>query len=163
GQTLGCPPGETLVVEGQQASCVPVQQSCARDEAWDGRMCRKLGQCPPGSTCDLPANSCVKCTTGDQNEDTVDLSTCVRTAGGAGVSGFCSAFSKHPVAFGVNPGGSIRARIGVQVQVPGGEIGKAQVATMGIVEASGQPIFPKGAAEVQQAAQGILGTLVSGG
>src|SRR5882724_6894480 len=93
-QKLGCPPGEQLVVEGQQAACVPVKQTCGRDEVWDGRACKKTLQCPPGSGYDPPTNTCVKFASGaDAKEYTVDLPTWVHTAygpdGGEGASSFC--------------------------------------------------------------------------
>lgn len=169
GQTLACPPGQKLVLEGSQASCVPVQQTCARDEVWDGQTCRKLAQCPAGSSFDPQTGTCVRFATAgnDSKQYTVDLATWMRASygadGGEGTSSFCSGFSKHPLAFGVIAGTSIRARIGVEVHVPSGDVANAQVATMGIVEASGQPIQPRGAAEVQQAAQSILASLVAAG
>src|SRR5262249_32096531 len=91
-QKLGCPPGEQLVIEGQQASCVPARQSCGADEQWDGQACRKTSQCPPGSGFDPATRSCVKFAT-DSKEYTVGLKTWVKTAygpdGGEGTNAFC--------------------------------------------------------------------------
>jgi hypothetical protein len=49
------------------------------------------------------------------------------------------------------------------VQAPASQILQAQVVTAAIVEASNAPVLPKGAAEIQKAAQEILGTLVPQG
>jgi hypothetical protein len=165
-QKLGCPPGEQLVVEGQQAACVPLPQSCGRDEQWDGRECRKLSQCPPGSSYDAPSNSCIKFAT-EAKDYTVGLRTWIKTSygvdGGQGTSGFCSGFTKHPLAFGVGAGGSLRVRVGIQVQVPSRQIGDAYVMTAATVDPGGQAVSTKGAYEVQQAAQAVLGALKGGG
>jgi hypothetical protein len=167
-QKLGCPAGEQLVVEGQQAACVPLKQTCGRDETWDGSACRKTVQCPTGSTYDPPSSSCIKFATGgDANEYTVDLPTWMRTAfgpdGGDGVSTFCGLFNKHPLAFGVRAGATLHAKISVTVQAPSRQIASASATTFAVAQPSGQTVPPKGAAEVQQAAASTLGSLISGG
>jgi hypothetical protein len=167
-QKLGCPAGEQLVVEGSQASCVPANQTCGRDEVWDGRACRKAAQCPPGSSFDPPSGSCIKfASSGDSKEYLVDLPTWVRTSyganGAAGVSSFCGAFNKHPLAFGVQAGKTAKVKIAVQVDTPGGEVARASAKTLATFESNGQPVPAKGAGEVQQAAQTVLASLVAGG
>jgi hypothetical protein len=167
-QKLGCPPGEQLVVEGAQAACVPMNQTCGRDEIWDGRACRKAAQCPPGSGFDPPSGTCIKFASGaDSKEYQVDLSTWVRTSygadGGQGAPGFCGAFNKHPLAFGVKSGATMKVRVGVRVDVPAGEIARATAMTLATVDPSGQQVPAKGAAEVQQAALSVLASLVGGG
>jgi hypothetical protein len=167
-QKLGCPAGEQLVVEGAQASCVPMNQTCGRDEVWDGHACRKAAQCPPGSSFDPPSGTCVKfASAGDSKEYQIDLPTWVRTSygadGGPGAPGFCGAFNKHPLAFGVKAGATMRVKVGVRVDVPGGEIARASTQTLATVESNGQPVPSKGAGEVQQAAQTLLASLVAGG
>jgi len=169
-QKLGCPPGERLVVEGAQAACVPAKQVCGRDEAWDGTVCRKAIQCPPGSGFDVQTNTCIKFATGadsSSKEYVVDLATWVRTSygpnGGEGTSSFCGAFNKHPLAFGVRAGASIRVRVVVQIQAPDRQIGRAYAMTMAVTDPAGQPVPAKGATEVQQAAESTLGTLLGGG
>ena len=49
GQKLGCPAGTKLVVDGPTAACVPLSETCARDETWTGQACVKVAQCPTGS------------------------------------------------------------------------------------------------------------------
>ncbi|MBM4360160.1 MAG: hypothetical protein FJ096_18795, partial [Deltaproteobacteria bacterium] len=39
GETIGCPAGQKLVTEGSTAACVPVAQTCAADERFDGSRC----------------------------------------------------------------------------------------------------------------------------
>jgi hypothetical protein len=168
-QKLGCPAGEQLVVEGSQASCVPLNQTCGRDEVWDGKSCRKSAQCPPGSGFDPPSGTCIKFASagGSSSDYQVDLPTWVRTSygsdGGPGAPGFCGAFNKHPLAFGVKSGATMRVKINVRVDVPGGEIARASAKTLATAESSGQAAPAKGAAEVQQAALTVLASLVAGG
>jgi len=167
-QKLGCPTGEKLVVEGPQAACVPLQQTCGRDEVWDGTACRKAMQCPPGSSYDPRNSGCVKFATGaESNEYTVDLPTWVSTAygpdGGEGASTFCGIFNKHPLAFGVRAGTKQRIKVNVTVQVPDRQIAGASATTVALTDPAGQAVPAKGAAEVQQAAASTLGSLVAGG
>jgi hypothetical protein len=167
-QKLGCPPGEQLVVEGQQAACVPVQQTCGRDEQWNGLVCKKVGQCPPGSGWDAARNACAQfATAGDKKEYTVDLAAWMRTAYGAdrgdGTAAFCSPLNKHPLAFGVGAGKSLKLRIAVQVQAANGAVSNAVVVASAVVDSSSQAVPAKGATEVQTAAQAILGSLIAGG
>jgi hypothetical protein len=167
-QKLGCPAGEQLVVEGQQAACVPLNQTCRRDEVWDGQSCRKAMQCPPGSTFDTAANGCVRFTTGgDAKEYTVDLPTWVRAAygpmGGQGLASFCGDFNKHPLAFGVRAGSTQRVRVSIQVSAPEQQVARAVATTLTVFESSGQTVPAKGGSEVQQAAQSTLASLVAGG
>jgi hypothetical protein len=169
-QRLGCPPGEQLVVEGQQASCVPKGQTCGRDEIWDGATCRKGVLCPPGSGFDPGTQTCVKFATGADSKSTpytVDLATWMRTAygpnGGAGTPSFCGTFNKHPLAFGIPAGATMRVRVTVQVQAPDGQVSRAQSMTLTVNDATGQPVPTKGSTEVQQAAEATLASLVAGG
>jgi hypothetical protein len=167
-QKLGCPKGEQLVVEGQQAACVPVQQTCGRDEVWDGQVCKKTLQCPPGSGYDPATNTCIKfASAGDSNQYTVDLPTWARTSygpdGGDGTSAFCGAFNKHPIAFGVKAGATLRVKIALQIQAPDGQVSRASVSSAAAVDPGGQAVPAKGATEVQQAAQATLASLISSG
>ena len=167
-QKLGCPVGERLVIEGQQAACVPVQKTCGRDERWDGRECRKVEQCPPGSGYDASRNACAQfASANDQKQYTVDLVAWMRTSygvdGGDGTLALCSPLNGHPLAFGVGAGKSLRLKIAIQVQAPGLAVSNAYVLTNAVVDPSSQAVSTKGALEVQQAAQGILGTLVPSG
>jgi hypothetical protein len=145
-----------------------MNQTCGRDEVWDGRACRKAAQCPPGSSFDPPSGTCIKfASAGDSKEYQVDLPTWVRTSygadGGPGAPGFCGAFSKHPLAFGVKAGATMRVKIGVQVDLPAGEVARASTKTLATVESTGQAVPAKGATEVQGAAQTVLASLVAGG
>ncbi len=166
-QKLGCPGGEQLVIEGQQAACVPLPKTCGRDEEWDGRTCQKVAQCPPGSTYDAATRSCIRFATESSSKYTVSLATWMRTEygpeGGEGTAGFCSAFNKHPLAFGVAAGRSKRVRIAIQVQVPNRAVPSAFVLSTGLVDADNQPVSAKGAQEIQQGAEAILNALRAGG
>jgi hypothetical protein len=164
-QKLGCAAGSEIVVEGQQASCVPIAQTCGKDEQWDGEKCRKVAPCPPGGAYDAASRGCVQFAQAGQTY-TVVLRTWMATNfgadGGAGTSAFCGAFGKHPLAFGVAAGRSLRLRVVVQVEAPGRRIADAFVLTTGVAEAGGQPVGAKGGAEIQSAATAILGSLKAG-
>lgn len=164
-QKLGCPPGLVLVVEGAgAAACVPPQTTCTRDEVWNGQACVKSAQCPPGSIFDPGKSACIAYSKSEEKEFTVDLQQWAWSSygpeAGAGTASFCTAFSKKPLAFGVTAGGSARVKVTVALQAPSRQIAQTQVVTSGIIEASGAAVLPKGAAEIQRAAQDTLGTLV---
>ncbi len=166
-EKLGCPPGLVLVVENaSSASCVPPQNACSRDETWNGQACVKTQRCAPGWVLDVTKNTCVPVTTPD-DKYTIDLpqwtTATYGSDGGNGTSAFCSGFNKKPVTFGVTAGGSIRIRVEIGVSAPGRDVARAQVQTAAIVEASRQPVTPKGAEEVQRAATEMLATLIGQG
>ncbi|MCU0694644.1 MAG: hypothetical protein MUF54_24965, partial [Polyangiaceae bacterium] len=162
-QKLGCPPGLVLVIENPQtASCVPPQNTCSRDEIWNGRACAKLARCSPGWVYDATTNTCVAVST-EEEKYTVDLPAWTFTsygpAGGAGTAAFCSGFNKKPRTFGVMPGSSITVVVHVTVTAPGKNAQQASAATTALVQGSNAPVTQKGAAEIQQAAQEVLAAL----
>ncbi len=165
-ETLSCPQGTQLVVNGGLSSCVPNDQLCSRDEAWNGQACVKVPQCPTGFDLDRQTMQCVavqKPPEGNDSLGTVDLASWSRTnfgtSGGLGAPGFCSQLAKKPLSFGVLPGGSIRVVATVQLAAPGGLVENTTVHTSGLVEASRQPVTPKGALELQVAADGLVQSL----
>ncbi|PKN48404.1 MAG: hypothetical protein CVU63_05165 [Deltaproteobacteria bacterium HGW-Deltaproteobacteria-20] len=168
GQKLGCPPGLVLIVENaQSASCVPPENTCSRDETWNGQACVKVLQCSPGWILDTASGQCVAVST-NETDYTVDLqawtSASYGTPGGPGTPAFCSGFNKKPRTFGVGPGATVHVLIDVQVQAPGRSVVQAQVATSGRMQAGGAPVTQQGAAEIQRTAQELLASLrVQGG
>lgn len=163
GQKLGCPPGLVLVVENSQnASCVPADSACARDEVWNGQVCVKVMQCAPGWIYDAAQHVCVAVST-DDNDYTVDLQAWTWASygnpGADGASAFCSGFNKKPRTFGVPEGSAIHVLVDIQVQSPNRSVAQSQVLTHARVESSGAAIGPQGAAEIQRAAQDLLITL----
>lgn len=165
-QTLSCPQGTQLVVNGGQTSCVPNDQLCSRDEVWNGQGCVKVQQCPTGFDLDRTSMQCVavsKPPEGNDSLGTVDVVSWSKTnfgpTGGPGAPGLCGQLAKKPLSFGVLPGGSIRVVVSLQLSLPGGLVENAQVRTSGIVEASRQPVIPKGAQEIQIAADSLVQTL----
>lgn len=167
-QTASCAPGTALVVNQGQSACVPVEQSCARDEFFDPnqRACAKLPTCPTGYELDTTSRSCVQVTRQPtQNDDraTTDVAQWSRAnfgpEGGPGGPGLCGPLARKPLTFGVLPGGSVRLVISLSLAFPGGVTDGATVASSAIVEASGQPVTPKGAQEIQATADGLLSSL----
>ncbi len=167
-QKLGCPPGQKLVVEGSSAACVPLAQTCAPDEQWNGQTCAKVAQCATGATWDPALGQCVQYAQGaDDDELKVNVGQWVQTTygpnGGTGAPAFCNQFAKHPWSFGVPEGSALALRITVQISFPDNEVSKGIVQTGTVYEANGSPPPAKGSAEVETAAKNLASTLFSGG
>lgn len=168
GQTLACAQGTVLVINQGQGSCVPVEQSCTRDEYYDpnARACAKLPTCPTGFEFDPVARQCIQITQqpgkGD-DRSTVQIPPWAQATygihNGQGSQGLCGPLARKPLSFGVLPGGSVRLVISLGLNFPGGLTDNAAVQTQGIVEASGQPVTAKGAQELQATADGLLSGL----
>jgi hypothetical protein len=169
GQKLGCPAGQKLVIDGQSAACVPMEQTCARDESWNGTACVKtVATCPEGSAWDAAQARCVEFAKENPNEGlAVNVgqwaSTNYGPSGGNGAPAFCNAFTKKPWSFGVNEGSSAVVRVSVSLFFPDQQIARAAVQTNTVFAASGNPVPVKGAAEVDAAARALLGPLVEQG
>lgn len=168
GQQLGCPAGQKLVVDGQTAACVPLAQTCAPDEQWNGQACAKVAQCEAGAKWDGALGQCVQYAQGaDEDELKVNVAQWVQTTygpnGGAGTPAFCNPFAKKPYSFGVAEGSSAAIRITVQLSFPDSEVAKGVVQTAAAYEASGGPLPAKGSAEVDSAAKLLAASLISGG
>jgi len=170
GKTLACAAGTVLVINQGQGSCVPIEQSCNRDEFFDPstRACAKLPVCPTGFEFDPVARTCVQVAKQPgKNDDrgTVDIVQWARSTygveNGQGSQGLCGPLARKPLAFGVLPGGSIRLVISLSLAFPGGVSDSAGVQSAGLVEASNQPASPKGAQEIQATADGLLAGLRS--
>ncbi|MCU0656209.1 MAG: hypothetical protein MUF64_13440 [Polyangiaceae bacterium] len=168
GQTLACAQGTVLVINQGQGSCVPVEQSCTRDEFFDPttRACAKLPTCPTGFEFDPVARQCIQVAQqpgkGD-DRSTVQIQPWAQATygvhNGQGSQGLCGPLARKPLAFGVLPGGSVRLVISLNLGFPGGVTDGATVQTQGLVEASGQPVSAKGAQEIQGTAEGLLSGL----
>jgi len=168
GEKLGCPAGTKLVVDGPKAACVPLSETCARDETWTGQACAKVTQCPTGSIWDATLRQCVQYAQGSgKSELSVNVGQWATANygpnGGQGTTGFCGQFSKKPWSFGVVEGQTAIVQINVMLSFPGGEVAKGVVQTSTSFAASGNPVPAKGAAEVDAAAKSIFGTLQQGG
>ncbi len=166
-KTAACMAGTTLVVNGGQAACVPIEQSCSRDEYYTtGQGCQKLPTCPSGYEFDTNARTCVLVTKRPEKNDdraSVDVQAWGRAnlgqEGGQGSQGICGPLAKKPLAFGVQPGGSIRVVASLSLTFPGGITDNATIQSVGIVEASNQPVTAKGAQELQAAAESLMASL----
>ncbi len=170
GQKLGCPEGQKLVIDGPSAACVPIAQTCARDETFDGKACVKVQRsCPEGSAWDDAQAKCVELAKPPSPTEpvSVDVQKWAVTGygpdGGNGVPAFCNAFAKKPYAFGVNEGSMANVRVAVTAAFPDGDIAKGTVQTAAVFAASGGPVPPRGAAEVAAAARAVLAPLVAQG
>lgn len=166
GQTLACAPGTVLVVNGGQGACVPAAQTCARDEQWNGQACAKLPTCPPGFDLDPASLQCAQVARPPAQGDdlsSVDVVQWSRSSfgvdGGLGAPGLCGPLAKKPLSFGVLAGGSARVVIAVRLTFPSGLTDGAAVSTVATIEASGQPVLPAGAHEVQAAAETLTSSL----
>jgi hypothetical protein len=159
GQKLGCPPGQKLVLDGPNAACVPLAQTCAPDEAFDGRACVKLAKsCPEGAAWDEAQGRCVEFAKQSPEKGlAVDVGQWAFANfgpdGGNGTLRFCNAFTKKPWAFGVNEGSSALLRVAVKLTFPDAQIAKGTVATTTMFAAHSTPVVPRGAKEVDTAAR----------
>lgn len=168
GQQLGCPPGQKLVVDGKTAACVPLEQTCAPDEQWNGQACAKVQTCATGATWDPALRQCVQYAQGaDSDELQVNVAQWVQTTygpnGGAGAPAFCNAFAKKPLSFGVPDGSAAALRITVQLSFPDNEVAKGVVQTGAVWEANNSPPPAKGSQEIDEAAKTLAASLISGG
>ena len=167
-QKLGCPPGQKLILDGQAAACVPLAQTCARDETWNGQACVKVLACPTGSVWDATLAQCVVFAQGSGSDElTVNVQQWATANygpnGGAGVPAFCGMFAKKPLSFGVGEGSSAIVRVSIGMSFPDLEVAKGALQATAVFDASGGAVPAKGAAEVDRAAQTVFTTLLLGG
>jgi hypothetical protein len=168
GQTLGCPAGQVLVVDGGLTACVPAAQSCAKDEVYNGQACQKTGQCPTGQVLDPAQGRCVPfATPSGGDEIVVDVTTWAMTTygppNGPGAPSFCSQLAKRPHSFGISAGVTAAVRVTVMLSFPNAEVAKGQAQSAAVFAVSGNPVPPSGAQEVQSAVLGSFTPLVAGG
>jgi hypothetical protein len=166
GQKLGCPEGQKLIVDGANAVCVPLAQTCTRDETWNGKECVKVQQCPAGASWDAAQGQCVAFTKGTAEEVTVDVAQWAAMnfgqPNGPGTPAFCGSFSKKPYLFGIHPGSSAMLRVNVMLSFPENEVAKGTVQTQAIFEHNGGAVPPKAASEIDASAKSMFATLVKG-
>ncbi len=168
GQQLGCPAGTKLVIDGPTAACVPLSQTCARDETWNGTACVKIVQCPTGSMWDTALGRCAQYAQGTGSDElSVNVGQWAQTNygpnNGTGTTAFCGEFAKKPWSFGVSEGNTAVVRITVMMSFPDGQIAKGVVQATSVFDNSGNPVPPKGASEVESAARSMFATLAQGG
>ena len=168
GQTLGCPAGQVLVVDGGQSACVPAAQACAKDEVWNGQACQKTGQCPTGQQLDPALGRCVPYAQGGGDDElVVDVQTWTASTygppNGSGNPAFCASFAKKPLSFGISPGVTAAVRVTVQLTFPGSEVAKGQAQSFAVFDASGNAVPASGAEAVQSAVLSSFLPLVGGG
>ncbi len=168
GQQLGCPAGQKLIIDGKTAACVPLSQTCARDETWTGQACAKVVQCPTGAIWDANLGQCAQYAQGASGDGLkVNVGQWATSnfgpQGGPGTPAFCGSFSKKPWSFGVTEGSSVMVRVQVNLSFPDGEIAKGVAQTVTAFDNSGNPVPAKGAAEVDASAKSTLAPLVQGG
>lgn len=168
GQKLGCPEGQKLIIDGNTAACVPISQTCARDETWTGSACAKVTACPTGSAWDAARGQCVQYAQGSGGNGLVVNVSEWATAnfgpnGGLGAPRFCGAFTKKPWSFGTVEGSQVTVRVAVILSFPEGQIARGAAQTTTAFDASGNPVPPKGAAEVEASAKDVFAPLVAGG
>ncbi len=169
GKTLACGKSTVLTLSEGKGSCVPVDQSCTRDEFFDTstNACTKLPSCAIGSVFDLATRSCVQVVA--QQADSKDKRATINVTqwsqstygpdGGQGSPGLCGPLARKPLAFGVMPGGSVRLVINLTLGFPNSLSDAAIVGAPTKLEASGQMVGARGAQEVQATADGLLNSL----
>jgi hypothetical protein len=168
GQTLGCPAGQKVVLDGATAACVPAASTCAPDETWSGQACVKVGACPTGFLWDAAKAQCVKYASGSGDDELrVDVAAWTVATfgpmGGDGVPGFCGAFAKKPWTFGVAAGTQASVRIAITSVFPDGEVAKGAAQSITVFDLSGSPVPGAGAALVDAEVKARVGLLAQNG
>ncbi len=167
GEKLGCPPGSELVIEGNTAACVPLDQTCAPDESWDGQACRKLSPCPTGSRWDPTQNRCIQFATTGDDAAVVDVNQWALSSygpnGGQGSAPFCSQFARKPWRFGVPEGQSTLVQVAVQLSFPDNNVTAGTVMASPSYVGVPTPVPPKGVEAIQSAAESLFAPLRQGG
>ena len=167
GETIACPAGTKLVIEGGSGACVPEEHTCAPDEQWNGAACAKVQSCPTGSQWDAGQNACVTYTAQGDDAAIVDVTTWAGTSygpnGGMGSSGFCSKLARKPWRFGVPQGQSATVQVSLQLAFPESQVKGATVSTTPSYGNNPTPVPPQGREAVQTAANDVLSTLKQGG
>ena len=167
GQQLACPAGTKLVIDGPTAACVPLAQTCARDETWNGQACVKASTCPTGAIWDPARNQCVQYAQGGGSELKVDVAQWLTANygpnGGPGAPAFCGGFAKKPWAFGVTEGNTAFVRATITVSFENGEVARGALQSASVFDASGNAVPQKGAAEVDATAKALFAPLQQGG
>ena len=166
GEKLSCPEGSTLVIEGSSAACVPNDQTCARDEAWDGSKCNKIANCPTGSAYDRAKGQCVAYASAGEDAK-LDVQRWAETNygpnGGNGAGSFCNQFARRPWSFGVPQGQSATVQVAVNLAFPGQAVKNGTVATNPSFVNNSTPVPPKGREAIQSSANDIFTGLKLGG
>ncbi len=169
GQKLGCPDGQKLIVEGPNAACVPLAQTCAHDETWSGQACVKVAQCAAGSSWDAAKGECVVFAkpAATPEEKKVDVAQWAQTnfgaTGGPGTAAFCGAFAKKPYLFAINAGTSATIRATLNLAFEGGDVAKGTVSAQAVYDTNAAAVPPRGVAEIEASAKSLLAALVKGG
>ncbi len=167
GETIGCARGEKLVTEGDHAACVPIAQTCAPDESFDGTSCVKAKSCGSGAVFDPDSGQCVAYGRAESDSFTIDTRSWALANygkdGGMGTAKFCGAFAKRPWTFGLGEGQSAMVRVGLAFQFDGQRVATGTVRTTANFEHNGAAVPQKGADGVADAANAILGALKAGG
>jgi hypothetical protein len=167
GETIGCPAGQKLTTEGGNAACVPIEQTCAPDEAYDGSQCVKARSCPTGAVFDADSKQCIAFGKSESDSFTVDTTSWsianYGKNGGSGTAKFCGAFAKKPWSFGVVPGQSALVRVALSFSFDGNKVGAGSVKAAPSFENASLPVPPPGVQAVQSAADNILSALKAGG
>jgi hypothetical protein len=135
GQTIGCPPGQTYVVNGRDGACVPNELTCGEGTKYENGACVATN-CPAGTVFDNASNQCQKI-----GNDSSSFSVQVKLNSEMGPQ-FCAPHSKNPAGFGVQPGGSMTIKVSVTVSVPGNSIEQTALANMRVTNIGGAELTP---------------------
>lgn len=168
GETIGCPPGQRLVTEGDAAACVPIAQTCAPDERFDGNACAKAKSCPTGAALDPATGECVAFGSSGASSYAIDATSWAQSNygkdGGMGTSAFCGGFAKRPWTFGVGEGQSAVISVKLGLAFPDGSAASGAVLAVPTFEGQPQRLVPKPGAEgVAKSAEDVLARLRAGG
>lgn len=156
GQSIGCPPGQTYVVNDRDGACVPNELTCGEGTKYENGACVPTN-CPAGTVFDSASGQCQKI-----GNDSSSFSVAVKLKAEMGPQ-FCAPHAKNPAGFGVTPGNSMTVKVAVTVNVPGNNIEQTQLASMRVTNVGGAELTPAMYPEVgnmqKHVQEGVVGDI----
>ena len=136
GQSIGCPAGQTYVINDRDGSCVPDELTCGAGTKFEGGKCVATN-CPASQVFDPKANACVKI-----GNDSSSFSVQVKLNSEM-TAAFCAPHAKNPAGFHVLPGQATTIKVAVTVSVPGNAIDQTQLVSVKTTNVGGAELTPQ--------------------
>ena len=135
GQSIGCPAGQTYVVNGREGACVPNELTCGEGTRFENGACVATN-CPAGTVFVAASNQCQKI-----GNDASSFSVQVKLDSEMSQA-FCAPHARNPAGFHVPPGGALTIKVSVTITVPGNQIDQAQLAAVHTTNLGGAELTP---------------------
>lgn len=138
GETVGCPAGQTYVINGREGACVPNELTCGSGTKFENGTCVATA-CPAGTVYDAASGQCTKLATGGDN---TSFSVQLKLNSEMSAS-FCAPHAKNPAGFHIPPGGAMTIKVSVSITVPGNNIEQTALAAMKVTNTGGAELTPE--------------------